>query len=65
VYSYVGITKAFVVRDGVDQERQVKTGVRKEGWVEIIEGVQAGDIVATSSLPQLYQGAKVKIVNGG
>ncbi len=64
VYSYVGITKAFVVRDGVAQEKQVKTGVKREGWVEITEGVQAGDIVATSSLPQLYHGAKVKIVNG-
>jgi hypothetical protein len=38
--------------------------LRKEGWVEIAEGLQAGDLVATSSLPQLYQGAKVKIVNG-
>ncbi len=65
VYTYVGITKAFVVRDGMAQERQVKTGVRKAGWVEITEGLQAGDLVATASLPQLYQGAKVKIVNGG
>jgi RND family efflux transporter MFP subunit len=64
VYSYVGITKVFVVRDGTAQEKQVKTGLRKEGWVEIAEGLQAGDLVATSSLPQLYQGAKVKIVNG-
>jgi membrane fusion protein (multidrug efflux system) len=54
----------FVVRDGTAQEKQVKTGLRKEGWVEIAEGLQAGDLVATSSLPQLYQGAKVKIVNG-
>jgi hypothetical protein len=42
----------------------VKTGVRREGWVEIVDGLQAGDVVATSSLPQLYQGARVKIVNG-
>jgi multidrug efflux pump subunit AcrA (membrane-fusion protein) len=60
----VGITKAFVVHDGVTQERQVKTGARKAGWVEITEGLHAGDIVATASLPQLYQGAKVKIING-
>jgi RND family efflux transporter MFP subunit len=64
VYSYVGITKVFVLRDGVAQEKQVKAGLRREGWVEIAEGLQTGDIVATSSLPQLYQGAKVTVVNG-
>jgi len=64
VYTYVGITKAFLVHDGVAQEKQVQIGVRREGWVEIVDGLQAGDVVATSSLPQLYQGAKVKIVNG-
>lgn len=64
VYSYVGITKAFVVGDGTAQERQVKTGVRTEGLVEVTEGLRPGETVATSSLPQLYQGAKVRVVNG-
>lgn len=61
VYTFVGITKAFVVRDGTVQERQVKTGSRTEGWVEITEGLQNGELVATSNLPQLYQGAKVTV----
>jgi RND family efflux transporter MFP subunit len=64
VYSYVGIIKAFVVNNGTAQERQVKTGVRTDGLIEITEGLQAGDVVATSSLPQLYQGAKVRVMNG-
>jgi len=64
VYSFVGIAKAFVVRDGVAQERQVKLGTRLDGLVEITEGLQPGEVVATSSLPQLYQGAKVRVVNG-
>jgi RND family efflux transporter MFP subunit len=64
VYTFVGITKAFVVQDGTVQERQVKTGARREGWVEITEGLQSGEIVATSSLPQLYQGAKIIVTNG-
>lgn len=64
VYSYVGITKAFVVHDGTAQERQVKTGVRIDGLVEVTEGLRPGETVATSSLPQLYQGAKVRLVNG-
>jgi membrane fusion protein (multidrug efflux system) len=49
VYTFVGITKAFVVQDGTVQERQVKTGARREGWVEITEGLQSGDIVATKT----------------
>ena len=64
VYSYVGITKAFVVGDGTAQERQVKTGLRTEGLVEVTDGLQPGETVATSSLPQLFQGAKVRVVNG-
>ena len=61
VYTFVGITKAFVVQDGTVQERQVKTGTRTEGWIEITEGLQHGEIVATSNLPQLYQGAKIAV----
>jgi RND family efflux transporter MFP subunit len=64
IYSYVGITKAFVVHDGTAQERQVKTGVRTSGLIEITEGLLPGEVVATSSLPQLYQGAKVRVANG-
>ena len=64
VYTFVGITKAFVVQDGTVQERQIKIGSRREGWVEITEGLQNGEIVATSNLPQLYQGAKITVMNG-
>jgi membrane fusion protein, multidrug efflux system len=64
VYTFVGITKAFVVQDGMVQERQIKTGSRTAGWVEIAEGLQNGEIVATSNLPQLYQGAKISVTNG-
>jgi len=64
VYSFVGITKAFVVRDGTAQERQVKTGVRADSLIEVTEGLQPGETVATSGLAQLYQGAKVRVVRG-
>ncbi len=63
VYTYVGITKAFVVQDGTVQERQVKLGMRQQGQLEILDGLRLGETVATSSLAQLYQGAKVKIAN--
>lgn len=64
VYTYVGINKAFVVQDGTVQERQVKLGMRQQGQLEILDGLRMGETVATSSLAQLYQGAKVKVANG-
>ncbi|MBI5683260.1 MAG: efflux RND transporter periplasmic adaptor subunit [Deltaproteobacteria bacterium] len=61
VYSFVGINKVYVVKDGKVQDRPVKTGVRENGFVELIEGVKPGEIVAASSLDQLFEGAKVEV----
>jgi membrane fusion protein, multidrug efflux system len=58
---FVGITKVFVVTDGKARERRVKPGVRAEGRVEILEGVKPGEVVATSGLAQLYDGAPVEL----
>lgn len=64
VYTYVGINKAFVVQNGTVQERLVKLGSRLNGQFEITDGLRSGETVATSSLAQLYQGAKIKLANG-
>lgn len=61
---FVGITKLFVVADGKAQERQVRTGTREAGWVEIMEGVKPGETVATGNLSQLFNGAPVTVVRG-
>jgi membrane fusion protein (multidrug efflux system) len=62
VVSFAGVTKVFVVRDGVAQEREVEAGTRSgDGLVEIISGVAAGDMVATSGLSKLENGASVSI----
>lgn len=37
------------VVDGTVQRADVKTGIRDGGWVEIVEGVQEGDIVVTKA----------------
>ena len=58
---FVGITKVFVIADGKARERQVKAGARQAGMVEILEGVRSGELVATSSLAQLYDGAPVRV----
>ena len=63
VYYFVGITKAFVVKGGAVEERQVKAGDRQDGLVEVVEGVAPGELVATSRLSQLFGGATVQVVS--
>ncbi len=56
----VGINKAFVVGNGTVQERVVKPGARQGNRVEVT-GVRAGEVVATSNLSQLFDGAPVAV----
>ena len=64
VVYFVGISKVFVVANGKVEERLVKAGARQGALVEISEGVKAGEMVATSNLTQLFNGAPVTIVDG-
>jgi len=59
---FVGITKVFVVMEGKAQERLVKPGTRQGGLVEILDGVKGGEVVATTNLAQLFNGAPVTVV---
>jgi membrane fusion protein (multidrug efflux system) len=60
--SFAGVTKLFVVEDGVAHEREVKLGVDLgDGWVEIAEGVAQGKQVATSGLAKLADGTQVVV----
>ena len=59
VTSLAGITKVFVIADGKVVERLVKPGTRQGTWVEIPEGVKAGDSVAVTNLTGLFNGAPV------
>jgi membrane fusion protein (multidrug efflux system) len=58
----VGLNKVFVIADGKAQERQVRPGARQGGILEILQGVKAGEMVATSNLPALYNGAPVAVI---
>ena len=55
-----GISKVFVIQNGVVSERTVQTGATDGNLVEILSGVNEGDLVATSSLDQLHQGSRVR-----
>jgi multidrug efflux pump subunit AcrA (membrane-fusion protein) len=58
----VGLNKVFVIAGGKAQERQVRPGPRQGPTLEILQGVEAGETVATSNLPALYNGAPVSVV---
>lgn len=52
----------FVVTDGKVKQMPVKTGQRRAGNVEIVEGLHAGDSVVTAGQLKLRDGAAVKPV---
>ena len=62
VTSMAGITKVFVVANGKAVEKLVKPGARQGTWVEIPEGVKAGESVAVTNLAALFNGAPVDLV---
>lgn len=60
--SFAGVTKLFVVRDGVAEERQVAVGTRGDaGLVEITEGLGENDSVVVSGLTKLSHGTAVEV----
>jgi RND family efflux transporter MFP subunit len=61
VTSIAGITKVFVVANGKAVERLVRPGTRQGTWVEIPEGVKAGETVAITNLAALFNGAPVEL----
>jgi multidrug efflux pump subunit AcrA (membrane-fusion protein) len=63
--TFAGVTKLFVISDGAAHERQVQTGQRGSGGlVEIVEGVQPEEVVATSGLTKLGNGVAVTVRDG-
>jgi multidrug efflux pump subunit AcrA (membrane-fusion protein) len=53
--------EVFVIQDGKTRVRIVRLGEADAPEVRILSGVAAGEIVATSALRQLYDGARVKV----
>jgi RND family efflux transporter MFP subunit len=65
VTSFAGVTKLFVVRNNVAYEHHVRVGTRDEhGLVEVIEGLGADEVVATSGLAKLENGMAVAVRKG-
>lgn len=61
LFSQEGKFFTYTVQDGIAKRKEVATGVRFEGKVEILKGIQKGECVVTSGHEQLSEGMKVKI----
>ncbi len=61
-----GSNKAYVVRNGdTIDARELKLGDRYDQDVEVVEGVQEGETVATTQLQRLDTGVKVRVTTAG
>ncbi len=52
--------KLFVIKNGQAVTKLVKTGIQKDDFVQIAEGLEAGDTVITTSLLSMRDGVLVK-----
>ena len=59
VLALQGITVVWVIRDGKATRRPVTLGVRSPGFVEIVEGVEAGEQVVVGGIEKMSEGAAV------
>jgi multidrug efflux pump subunit AcrA (membrane-fusion protein) len=53
----------YIIKDGIAEYRIVKDGRRVGNMIEILEGVEAGDEVATTSFIRLLNGKRVNVQN--
>lgn len=62
-----GSRALFTVAGEVAALRQVSTGLEGGGWLEVVEGIQEGDLVVVQGQERLKDGAPVKVkgVGGG
>lgn len=57
-----GKTSLFVIdSENKAQERQIKLGLRNDAYIEILEGIEEGDVVAVNNLARLRNGLEVML----
>lgn len=61
VFKFAGLEKVFVIDNGKVAERVVRSGVRVQDLLEIVEGVKEGELIAKSNLGNLQQGREVTV----
>jgi membrane fusion protein (multidrug efflux system) len=61
VLALQGVTVVWVIKDGKATRRPVTLGVRSPGFVEVLDGVDAGDQVVVGGIEKMSEGAAVTV----
>src|SRR6266542_1839282 len=61
VSTFAGVTRVFVVDNGIARARSVEAGRVQDGRQQVLAGLKAGETVATSGLSKLHDGVKVRV----
>src|SRR5207245_10276081 len=57
--TFAGVTKLFIIEDGIAHEREVALGVDLgDGWVEVATGIAGGKQVATGGRSKVATGRR-------
>lgn len=59
-----GAQTVYVVEGGAAERRSVETGLTSRGRIEIVSGLQPGEVVVTTGNNELRDGAEVRVVAG-
>ena len=57
----MGVDKVFLYKGGKAHAAEVKTGLRTDSSIQIIDGLNVGDTLITSGTLQLREGLPVKL----
>lgn len=57
------VSRVFVVKDGAAREQLVQTGILEGDMIQIKQGINEGDVIATSGLGELSDGGLVRQMN--
>lgn len=55
----------FVIENDRARRRAIRTGVTSEGRVEVLQGLEAGEIVVVTGNTELRDGQEVRVMNAG
>lgn len=53
--------RVYVIEEGIAKLRVVQLGIEEGDFIQILDGVKAGETVATSGISELFEGAKVTV----
>ncbi len=60
--SFAGVERVYLVKNGILDDRVVKTGRRLDGGrVEVLEGLADGDVVVAAASEKMVKGQKVRV----